>query len=98
MITRYRVQPQPLIPVGVTDWITRSEANGKIWSIHSEGQGVAQWAAERLRWGMSRQMVEESKPDAIEYWRELCPYWREGVSIQLVYNIHDGWQWIVEDG
>lgn len=97
-IVRYRVESQPKIPSGVTDLITRSEAGGKIWHIHSEGQGVTRWATIRLRWGMGREMVEESKPHAIEYWREVCPHWREGVLVQLVYNIHDGWQWVVEDG
>lgn len=98
MIKRYRVEPQPKIPPGVTDLITRGEGGGKIWSIHSEGQGVNLWAKERLRWGMGREMVEESKPHAIEYWREVCPHWREGVSVQLAHDIYDGWQWVVEDG
>ena len=97
MITRYGVEPQPVIPPGVTDLITKAEAGGKIWSIYSEGQGVNRWAKDRQRWGMSREMIEESKPDAIEYWRAVCPYWQEGVAIQLIYNIYDGWQWVVED-
>lgn len=78
--------PFPKIPDGVNDIEVKSEAQGKIWTMQSGGDGIDQWAQERRgpTWGMPEKMIEDAKPHYIEYWRALCPFWTEDVVIDVI--------------
>lgn len=76
------VTPQPQIPEGVDDLHVFCDNTTnpdhlsymRVWVIQSDGKGVDHWAKERKEtWQMPDWMVETSRPDSIEYWRQLYP-------------------------
>ena len=98
MIQKHEVSPQPAIPPGVKDVVVKQEypsSHPWIFTITSTGDGLDRWAKQRAQWGMSADVIAESKPDAIEYFRDVCEYWIPGCTLQLVEE--DGvWYWVIE--
>lgn len=86
VVHRIRVERQPRFPDDVRDYEVRTEFPKAPWIFYiiSQGHGVAHWSANLRHNGMPAQMVEESMPDAVEYWRECCPHWNEDVLVDLV--------------
>lgn len=96
MEKRYLVEPQPVIHYKIKDVTIHSEAQGRIWYLKSTGDGIHVWAETRRLWQMPEPMIADSKPDSIEYWREVHPYWKEGYTTGLE-QIDGLWYWTVED-
>lgn len=103
-VFEFVVERQPVIPAGVLDIEVEQpyadssvQHNRRIFTIRSCGDGVEHWKMQRLGWGMPAEMVEESKPDSIEYYRELCPlnFVAEGNSCELVRRDDGVWVWRV---
>lgn len=95
VVERYWIARQPQIPIGVDDWQLRSEGDTRVWYFISEGHGLVRWADERRKWGMPEEMIRESMPHSIEYWREACPYWRDGLEVKMEQDSQGEWWWVV---
>lgn len=95
-IKRYLIEPQPVIPDSIKDIAIHSQAQGRVWYLISKGDGINRWVEQQRLWEMPEPMVQESKPHAIEYWREVHPYRQQGRTAGLEQK--DGlWYWTVED-
>lgn len=98
MIIWHKVERQPVIPCTITDYVVvqpHPEFHPRIWSITSAVQGPQQWRHVRLAEGIPEHIAKAVTPHVIEYWREICPHWVNGVTLGLE-KWDDGWYWRVE--
>jgi hypothetical protein len=93
------VERQPNIPFGVNDVVAKAEWHkyGGYWvvSLYSTGDGVRHWGLSWRRNGMPEALIREVSPDAVEYYREICPCAAENQTPTL-FLAYDGlWYWEV---
>lgn len=93
------VERQPEIPPGVKDIVSQSEWHrfGGYWvvSLHSGGDGVRLWAENHRSHRMPEHLIQSAKPDAIEYYREICPVAKQADTVILVKGEDNRWYWDV---